>query len=80
MHWIKEVETATSIDELVTSRSILGRTDFTDYDTLDATTASALLKESVEEQRAPKYDRFLRWKQIANIYGHFRAKGTYEAA
>ena len=28
MHWIKEVETAKSIDELVTSRSILERTEF----------------------------------------------------
>ena len=46
MHWIKEVETATSIDELVTSQSILGRTDSTDYDMLDAMIASALLKES----------------------------------
>ena len=31
MQWIKEVETAKSIDELVTSRSILERTDFPDY-------------------------------------------------
>ena len=43
MHWIKEAETAKSIiDELVTSRSIVVRNDFTDYDMLDAMIASAL--------------------------------------
>ena len=36
MHWIKEVEIAKSIDELMTSRSIVGRNDFPDYDMLDA--------------------------------------------
>ena len=36
MHWIKEVEIAKSIDELMTSRSIIGRTDFLDFDMLDA--------------------------------------------
>ena len=35
---------------------------------------------SVEEQRAQKYDRFLRERQIAEmIYEHFRATGYYEA-
>ena len=42
MHWIKKVETAKSTDELVTSRSTLGRNDFTDYDVLVAMIASAL--------------------------------------
>ena len=32
MHWIKDVEIAKSIDDLLTSRSITGRTDFTDYE------------------------------------------------
>ena len=44
VRWIKEVEIAKSIDELVTSRSILERTDFSDCDTLDAMIASALKK------------------------------------
>ena len=44
MHWIKEVEIAKSIDELMTSRSIIGRNDFTDYDMLDAMIAPALKK------------------------------------
>ena len=33
MLWIKEVEIAKSIDELMTSRSIVERTDFADFDT-----------------------------------------------
>ena len=90
MQWIKEVETAKSIDDLLTSRSIAGQTDFPDYDMLDAIIASALKKllrhvhfrkrVSVEEQRAQKYDRFLRGRQIAYmIYEHVRATGAYEA-
>ena len=68
MQWIKEVEIAKSIDELMTSRSIVGRRDFTDYDMLDAMIASTSKKlfdkhthfrkrASVEEQRAQKHDR-----------------------
>ena len=91
MQWIKEVETAKSIDELMTSRSIVERTDFPDYDMLDAMIASALKKlldkdvhfrrrGSVKEQRAQKYDQFLRGRQIAYmIYEHFQATGAYEA-
>ena len=91
MHRINEVEIAKSIDELVTSRSIVVRTDFLDYDMLEAMIASALKRlvdkhihfrkrVSVEEQRAQKYDRFLRGRQIAcMIYEHFRANGAYEA-
>ena len=41
MHWIKEVEIAKSIDELMTSRSIVVRSDFTDYHVLDVMIASA---------------------------------------
>ena len=74
MHWIKEVEMAKSFDELETSRSIMERTDFTDYDMLDAMIASALKRlldnhiyfrksVSVEKQRSQKYDRFLRGRQ-----------------
>ena len=76
VHWIKEVEIAKSIDELMTSRSIVGRTDFPDFDMIDAMIASALKKLlnkhfhfrkrlSVEEQRAQKHDRFVRGRQIA---------------
>ena len=90
MHWIKEVEIAKLIEELVTSRSIMVRTDFPHYGMLDATIASALKKlvthvhfqkrASVAERRAQKYDRFSRGRQIAfMIYEHFRAKGAREA-
>ena len=91
MQWIKEVETAKSIDDLMTSQSITGRKDFPEYDMLDAMIASALKRlldnhvhfrkrVSVEEQRAQKYDRFLRGRQTAYmIYEHFPATGAYEA-
>ena len=63
MHWVKEVEIAKSIDELMTSPSIAGRRDFPDNDMLDAMIASALKRlldkhvhfrkrVSVEEQHA----------------------------
>ena len=91
VHWIKKVEIAKSIDELMTSRSIVGRTDFPDIDMLDAMVASALKKllntqihfrkrVSVEEQRAQNSDRFLRGRQIAYmIYEYFRVSGPCEA-
>ena len=71
MHWIEEVEMAKSIGDLMTSRSIVGRTDFTDVAMLVAMIPSAWKKlldkhvhfrqrVSVEEQRAQKHDRFLR--------------------
>ena len=75
----------------MTSRSIVERTVFPDYDMLDAMIASALKilldrhvhfrrRVTVEEQRAQKYDRYLRGRQIAYmIYEHFRATGAFEA-
>ena len=44
MHWIKGREIAKSIDHLMMSRSITGRTHFSDYDMLDAMITSALKK------------------------------------
>ena len=90
VHTINEVEIAKSIDDFLTSRSITGRKDFTDYDMLDAMIASALKKlltsvhfrsrVSVEAQCAQIYDRFLRGRQIAHmIYEHFRATGAFDA-
>ena len=89
MQWIKEVEIAKSIDDLMTSRSSTGRTDFPDVDMLDTMIASALKKllthvhfrkrVSVEEQRAQKYDRFLRGRHNAYmICKYFRAIGACE--
>ena len=90
MHVIKEVETAKSRDDLMTSRSITGRTDFPDYDMLDAMIAFALKKllthvhfrkrVSVEEQRAQKKFRPILTREAdCMIYDHFRATGAYEA-
>ena len=91
LQWIKEVEIAKSIGELMTSRSIVGRKDFPDYDMLDTKIAPALKKlitnmhfrrrVSTEELRAQNETRFLRGRQIAfMIYEHFRATGAYDAA
>ena len=44
MLWIKEVEIAKSIDELVTTQSITGQPNFHDFDVLDAMIASGLKK------------------------------------
>ena len=90
MHWIKDVEIAKTIADLMTSRSIVGRTDCPDYEMLDAKIASAMKnlltsvhfrrRGSVEEQRAQNEGQFLRGRQIAYmIYEHFPATGAYEA-
>ena len=73
MLWIKEVEIAKSVDDLLTWQSIEGR-DFTDFETLDAKIASALKRiisdqhfrrrVSVQEQTAQEYDRVLRRRQF----------------
>ena len=74
MSWIKEVEIATSIEDLMTSQSTEGK-DFPDFEMLDAEIASALRKIIVntsfkrrvsdEEKRAQTHHRFLRGKQIS---------------
>ena len=90
MHWITKIEMAKSTDDLKTSQSITGRTDFPDYDLLDAKIASVLKKlitnmhfrrrVCTEELRAQNETRFLRGRQIAfMIYEHFRATGAYDA-
>ena len=91
MLWIKEVEIAKSIDEHMTSRSIVGRTDFPDSNMLDSMIASALKqllntqmhfrkRVSVEEQRAPNHNRFIRGRQIAYMICEYsRATRAYEA-
>ena len=77
LQWIKEIEAAKSLDDLITPKSITGK-DFLDYEKLDLMMAAALKrcydkhthfreKISVEEQRAQKNDRFLRGRQIAYL-------------
>ena len=70
LQWIKEIEAAKSLDDLITPKSITGQ-GFSDYEELDLMMASALKrchdkqthfrkKISVEEQRAQKDNRSLR--------------------
>ena len=89
LQWIKEVEAAKSLDDLITPKSIMGQ-DFPDYEKLDLMMASALrrsydkqthfrMKISVQEQRAWKPNRFLRGRQSAYlIYEYFRPTGSYD--
>ena len=87
MLWIKEVGMVDSFDELNSSRSVYGK-DFPNFEMLDARIASALneiiqnsqfkKKVSLEEQKAPKEDRFLRGRQIAlMICDYFRVTGAH---
>ena len=62
IQWIKEIEMAKSIDERLTSRSIVERTDFPDYDMLDAMIASALKKASQHARSLPKKSK---WRRAA---------------
>ena len=81
LQWIKEIEAAKSLDDLVTLKSITGK-DFPDYEELDTTMAAALKrcndkqtqfrkKISVEEQRAQKDNRILRGRQIAYLISEY---------
>ena len=89
LQWIKEIEAAKSLDDLITPKSITGK-DFPDTEELDLMMASALKrcydkqthfrkKISVEEQRAQKDNRFLRGRQIiCLIFEYFRPTGSYD--
>ena len=86
MLWIKEMEMVDSLDELKSSRSVIGK-DFPNFEMLDAKIASALnkiiqnsqfkKKVSLEEQKAQKDERFLRGRHIAfMICDYFRVTGA----
>ena len=79
-----------SLDELKSSRSVCGK-NFQNFEVLDAKIVSALnkiipnshfqKKVSLEEQKAPKEDRFLRGRQIAfMICDSFRVTGAHDTA
>ena len=83
---IKEVEMVDSMGELKSSRSVAGK-KFPNFEMLNARIASALnkiirnsyvkKKVSLEEQTAPKEDRFLRGRHIAYIINdYFRVTGA----
>ena len=92
MHWVKELEIAKRIDDLVTSQSITGRRDFTHYDMFDTMIASALQKLPTRVHFRKKLvsksdvlrkttDSYQGDKLIAHIiYEHFGAIGAFEAA
>ena len=87
LQWIKDIEAAKSLDDLITPKSITDK-EFPDYEELDLMMTSALKrcydkrthfrkKISVEEQRAQKDNRFLRGRQIANlIHEYFRPSAS----
>ena len=56
MNWIKEVDIAKSIDELVTSRLITRQHNFPDFDMPDAMIASVLVK-LLNTQSNPKKEQ-----------------------
>ena len=89
MLWIKEVELVDSLDDLKSSCSVRG-IRMPDFEVLDAKIASALnriihntrfkRKVSLEEQKAPREDRFLRGRQIAYlIYEYIRVTGANDS-
>ena len=87
--WIKEVEMVDSVDDVKSSLSVRGiRMPY--FEVLDARIAPALnriihsshfkSKVSLEEQEAPKEDRFLRGRQIVYlIYEYFRVTGANDS-
>ena len=89
LQWVKEIEVAKSLDDLITPKSKPGK-DFPDYEELDLMMAAALMrcydkhthfqkKISVEKQRCQKDNRFLRERQIAYlVYEYFRPTVSYD--
>ena len=81
------MELVDSLDELTSSRSVIGK-DFPNSEMLNANFASALnkviqksqfKKNSLEEQKVQKEDRFLRGRQIAfMICDYFRVTGAHD--
>ena len=85
LQWIKEIEEAKSLDDLIDPKSITGK-DFPNYEELDLMMAAAVKrcydeqthfrkKISVEEQRAQKDNRFLRGE--TNCIFDLRIFSTY---
>ena len=89
MLWIKEVELVDSVEDLKSSLYERG-IRMPDFEVLDARIASALnriihnshfeKRVSLEEQKSPKEDRFLRGRQIAYlIYEYFQVTGANDS-
>ena len=89
MFWIREIDSATSVDYLRTSGSILGH-HFPIFETLHAKIANALKKILatsdfrknlfIEEQKAQNENRSLRGRHIAILISdYFRITGTSDS-
>ena len=89
LQWIKEVEMVESVDDLKSSTAIRG-ISMPNFEVLDARIASALnriihnshfkRRISLEEQKAPKEDRFLRGRHVAYlIYEYFWVTGAHDS-
>ena len=89
LKWIKEIEAASSLKDLINPKSITGK-DFSDYEELDLMMAAELKPRydkyphfqkriRVEGQRAQKDNQFLRGSQISYlIYEYFRSNEITE--
>ena len=63
----------------MTSQSITGQRDFSNYDMLDAMISSALKETSRQACSLPKKVSVEEQQIASMIYEHFRATGAYEA-
>ena len=86
LQWIKEIEAATSLKDLINPKSIAGK-NFPDYEELDLMMAAEMRrcydkyphfqkKIRVEERRAQKDNRFLRGSQIAYLIYEITERGA----
>ena len=68
--WIKEVEIARSIDDLLTSQSSDGCSDFTDFEMLDAKHNNYGIESEISEWSYPEENRYvdyLRYRESENL-------------
>ena len=89
LQWIKEIEVSKSLDDLITPKSITGKT-LPNFEEVDLIMAAAsmrcydkqthfLEKISAGEQRARKGNRFFRGRQIALLIDEkFRPTGSFD--
>ena len=86
LQWIKEIEAASSLKDLINPKSITGK-EFSDYEELDLMMAAEVKRcydkyphfqqrIRVEEQRAQKDNRFLRGSQIAYLINEITERGA----
>ena len=83
LQWIKEIEAAKSLDDLITLKSITGK-DFPDYEELDLMVASALKRcydkqTHLKSRELRRTTDFSEGNKIAYLIDeHFRPSGSYD--